>query len=76
MGATWQGDKRARKYEREREDGGRASEQVQNRERGKGHRHLNFVPLIAMPQDTIRLVCRDPTYLCELRAQCVVFVLG
>ena len=31
MGATWQKDKRARKYEREREDGGRASEQVQKR---------------------------------------------
>ena len=34
MGAPWQGDKRGKKYEREREDGGRASEQVQNRERG------------------------------------------
>ena len=36
MGAMRQGDKGARKYERERGVGGRASESVQNRERGKG----------------------------------------
>ena len=83
VGSCWgNGSPVARGQEREkvrarargRREGKRAG--AKQRERGKGHRHLDFVPFIAMPQDTIRLVCRDPTYLCESRAQCVGFVLG